>query len=102
MHQVLAAGEAPELEQQRIGRGIGIGIDLDYRGWIRGPVGVGVACIARGVFQQAQAPAKRLVLRMAPVALPGALVFRVAPQVFPRQSGAIQMQDVQVCSTGCQ
>jgi hypothetical protein len=100
VRQVLAAGKAPELERQRISRGIGIGIDLDYRGWIREPVGVRVACIARGVFQQAQAPAKRLVLRTAPVALPGMPVFRVASQVFPSQCGAVQMQDVQVCCAG--
>ena len=100
MHQVFAAGEAPELEQQCIGRGIGIGIDLDYRGWIREPIWVRVACIARGIFQQAQAPVKRIVLRTASVTLPGAPVFRVAPQVFPRQPGAVQVQDIQVCRTG--
>ena len=48
VRQLLAAGDAPELEQQRISSGIGIRIDLDDRGGVREPVGVCVACIARG------------------------------------------------------
>src|SRR5690606_8206434 len=60
---------------------------------------VRISRIEGRVFQQAQTPVLRC-LGMAATAQPVAPIVRVASQVFPRERGTIQVQDVEIGSTG--
>ncbi|KAG0928634.1 hypothetical protein G6F31_017648 [Rhizopus arrhizus] len=101
VQQLLVTGDVPEREGRRIGRRIGIGMEL-HHGIVAGQPGrMRVARIQGRVFQQTQAPAKRRLLRRlrsALVALPVEPVIGGAAQVLPGQCERVQAQDVELPS----
>ena len=93
MDQVLVTRKVPKREGCRVGRWVGIRVELKHGIMVGKPGGVRVARIQGRVFQQAQSPAMP---RIRSATTPILAVVRMAAQVFPSQRRTIQVQDVKI------
>ena len=101
VQQLLVAGDAPECETFGIYGRIGIRVEL-HHGIVAGQPGrLRVARIQCRIFQQAQAPAPRRLLRRprpAAMAQPVEPVVGMPAQILPGERERIQPKDIQVRS----
>src|SRR3546814_20748140 len=92
---MLLAGNAPELEGQRIGWRVGIRVELNHCVGIGEPDRMRVARIQGGIFQQAHST-ERSGLWPTATAQPVAAVVGVAATVLPRPRAAYEVQRVAI------